>query len=453
MKRRTFIKKSGSSVLSLAGMPYLLPSGRLFAPTGSRIADHVVFVLFAGGIRNQESVEQQYLQGQGMTTSGNVLNNMLEGTAPTNNIIYDQWDPILSQPLSRQATLFRELQYSQGPTGHYNGHTVAMTGNYTSTGLNLNINPEFPTVFEYYRKHNDPVKSAMNAWWLSEGLGPYPSLNYSRHFAYGPQYGANYLRPLSIFSNAGFAQLGNAVNYQPDDVDRIQMVKSILDNNFDRNAQDLPGIRNTQTDRERIKTFMLNKMQAAATGTMQVATPGNNYSLLTGDLINISMAWQVLDEFAPELMVINTFNLDVCHSDFSGYVNFLHKADYGVGWLWDKIQSHPQMANNTIMICMPEHGRNALGNSIRDANGLEAFDHSAAELSNPDPNLDKNARRTFAMIVGPPDKIKQNQALGNPGNPVAEPIDVVPTIAHILGFHDDIPGGLLSGRILQEAFI
>lgn len=453
MKRRDFLKKTGSSVITLAGAPYILPSGRLFAPTGTRIADHVVFVLFAGGIRNQESIGQQYIANQGSATEGNIMNNMLEGAAPTSNIVYNQWAPILSQPLSKQGTLFKELQYTSGPTGHYNGHTVAMTGNYTETGLNLNINPSFPTIFEYYRKHSDPNKSAINAWWLSEGLGPYPSLNYSRHLQYGAQYGANFLRPLSIFLQAGFNQLGDAVNYQPDDVDRIQKVKAMLDNKFSRAATELPGIQNTIADRERIKSFTLQKMNQVANGSMPIATPGNNYNLLTGDLVNVSMAWQVMDEFTPELMVINTFNLDICHSNFTGYLDFLHKADYGVGWLWDKIQSHPTLANNTIMICMPEHGRNALGNNVRDDNGFEAFDHSAAAIDNPDPAADKNARRSFAMVVGPPDKVNQNQSLGDIGNPVAETIDVAPTIAHILGFHDDIPSNLLPGRILTEAFV
>ncbi len=64
--------------------------------------------------------------------------------------------------------------YQNGTPGHYNGHTVAMTGVYSGTNVNLNINPENPTVFEFYRKHNDPVKSALNAWWISEDLGPYP---------------------------------------------------------------------------------------------------------------------------------------------------------------------------------------------------------------------------------------------------------------------------------------
>ena len=42
---------------------------------------------------------------------------------------------------------------------------------------------------------------------------------------------------------------------------------------------------------------------------------------------------------------------------------------------------------------------------------------------------------------------------GSLGNPAAEAVDVVPTIAHILGFYDDIPSGLLEGRVLEEAFI
>ena len=53
MKRRKFIKNSilGSTAIT---MPFILPSGRLFASTGSAMADHVVFVAFAGGVRQQE---------------------------------------------------------------------------------------------------------------------------------------------------------------------------------------------------------------------------------------------------------------------------------------------------------------------------------------------------------------------------------------------------------------
>src|SRR5688500_3406096 len=131
MQRRKFIKYSGLTAAGIIGAPYILPTGRLFAASGVRLANHVVFVLFGGGIRNQESVKMEYLLGQGQSTTGNVMPNMLSGPQPGSNLVYTPWNPVLSTPLSQQGTLFKELRYAQGPTGHYNGHTVAITGNYT----------------------------------------------------------------------------------------------------------------------------------------------------------------------------------------------------------------------------------------------------------------------------------------------------------------------------------
>jgi hypothetical protein len=51
MKRKEFLKKAGLAAAGFIAAPYILPSGRLFASTGGGPADHVVFVLFAGGVR------------------------------------------------------------------------------------------------------------------------------------------------------------------------------------------------------------------------------------------------------------------------------------------------------------------------------------------------------------------------------------------------------------------
>jgi hypothetical protein len=37
-------------------------------------------------------------------------------------------------------------------------------------------------------------------------------------------------------------------------------------------------------------------------------------------------------------------------------------------------------------------------------------------------------------------------------NSAGESVDIVPTVANILGFDNDIPAGLLEGRVLTEAF-
>ncbi len=444
MKRRSFIHKASIATAGAFFAPYILPGGRLFAATGDRVVNHVVFVLFAGGVRHQESVEQSYLTGQGMSTSGNLMRNMFTGAAPSNNLLYNPWNPILNSSLAQQGTLFQELAYAQGPTGHFNGHTAAITGNYTDLGTNLAINPDLPTVFEYYRKHTDPAKSAINCWWMSEGLGPFPALNYSKHGMYGPMYGANYLRPASTFGTVGLDYLNNGLTLQPDDVTRLNTLKNFFDANFDKSAGDLPGIINSLDDKESIHVFLKDMLAQTANGTVEFPMPnGTAQYEMTGDLINIQYAWQTLKTFRPELTVINTFNLDTCHSDFSGYMQLMHKADYGVGWLWDKIQSDPVLHDDTIMICMPDHGRNLSPNNVFDANGLRAFDHTT----------DDNSRRVFALIAGPASKVNQNLVLGSAGSPVGETIDIVPTIAHILGFYDQIPSGMLPGQVLTQAFV
>ena len=102
-------------------------------------------------------------------------------------------------------------------------------------------------------------------------------------------------------------------------------IKNLLNNNFDKEASDLPGIINSDENKELIKSFYLDTIDKVKNGTLDLALPsGVNAGQLSGDLVNITAAWQVLKTFAPELTVINTFNLDSCHNSFSNYFNFLH---------------------------------------------------------------------------------------------------------------------------------
>ena len=55
MKRKEFIRNAALTAAGSIVIPYILPSGRLFAATGSRKANHVVFCLFAGGVADSKS--------------------------------------------------------------------------------------------------------------------------------------------------------------------------------------------------------------------------------------------------------------------------------------------------------------------------------------------------------------------------------------------------------------
>src|SRR3989304_3606452 len=120
--RREFIKKTAFATAGAFLAPTILPSGRLFAATGTRKANHVVFCLFAGGVRQLESIQQadgnlmRYTLNGSQAISGDIIGGMSPLPAPTGS------------PLQTYGTLFKQFRYNAGPTGHVSGHHTAMTG-------------------------------------------------------------------------------------------------------------------------------------------------------------------------------------------------------------------------------------------------------------------------------------------------------------------------------------
>lgn len=430
MNRRKFIKNTGVAAAAAVTIPYILPSGRLFAATGNRKVNHVVLCLFAGGVRNLEAMQK---------AEGNLLRNILPGNEAISADIAGDMSflPAPGTPLLNYGTLFKEFRYSIGPTGHFNGHTTAITGNYTTTDLNIKMPPKFPTVFEYYRKHNSPKNNALNAWWVSNMLGPYPSLNYSIYPGYGAMYGANYMQPSTLFSQRGYNNLGNPKTFTSSEKTAINQLREQFNKGFALSYSTEGGMMNEPEEALQLENFIQQTFNEAQSGQYANAW-GVGY--MTNDMKNIFAAEKIIQHFKPELLVVNMQDVDIGHSNFTQYCNTLRIADYSLAHLWNTIQSTPGMANDTILIAVPEHGRNYLPNTIQDSNGRYALDHTNDQMS----------REIFCLIVGPSGVIKQNQTISNV---TGQSIDVVPTIAYALGFDHEIPGGLLPGQPLMQAFV
>jgi len=433
MKRRKFIRNLGLGTAATIGVPYLLPSGRLFAASGARKANHVVFCLFAGGVRNLESVHKN---------DGNLMPYTLKGTEGISSDIISGINfvpPNTGITLQEQGTLYKEFRMKYGPTGHYGAHATAMTGVYTGENLNINANPQYPTIFELYRKHNSPSMSAKNTWWVSNSLGAYSHLNYSTYAGYGADYGANYIQPASIISQEGFDNLGNSRVYNNTEEEKIKALRGFCDAHFSSQYNGAANsITNTEEDKKEIEAFINQCFIEAAAG--QFNDPwGVGGGLYNNDMRTVNFSERIIQEYKPELLVVNMQDVDIAHDNFTAYANNLQKADYALGHLWNTIQSTPGMADDTILIAMPEHGRNQDGNGIYDAYGRQALDHTNDEMS----------RETFALVLGPNGVVVQDQVFSQEKG---ESIDIVPTIANILGFDNDVPGGLLSGNVLTESF-
>ena len=430
MKRKAFIKSAALTAAGSIVVPYILPSGRLFARTGSRKANHVVFCLFAGGVRNLETMQMM---------DGNLMTNTLNGTAPISSDIapgMTSLPQLATTRLQNLGTLFNNFSYASGPTGHYNGHTTAITGKYTDDNIQIQQPPPYPTIFEYYRKYNSPLNSALNAWWICDQLGAYPYLNYSLYPGYGPTYGANMIQPATIISQTGYGQLGHPLSFTNTQKSECDMVKSFLNGEFKvPGAAAASGITNTAQDGAALEAFINMLLSNAYAG--QYNNPWG--PAMDSDMLNIFFGIQVMQKFTPELMVINMTGIDIAHFNYTSYVDNIRKADFALYKLWDAIQSTPGMANDTILIVAPEHGRNQAPNSAIDTYGRYGLDHTNDAMS----------REIFCLVVGPSGVVSQGQTIATGG----ESVDIAPTIANILGFDTSIPGNMFDGTLLTQAFI
>lgn len=428
MKRRDFIKKSGLLTAGSILMPTILPTGRLFAATGSRKVDHVVFCLFAGGIRTLESVHK---------SEGNLMPYTLSGSESVSSDIIEGLTPVpapTTRALQESATLFKGFRYKNTETIHYTGHAISMTGVYAGN-IQIMKPLEYPTVFEYYRKHSEGNKSGINAWWISNQAGPFPYLNYSNHKDYGPLYGANLLQPTTLFN----LDLSDLQLFSNEELKQVDDMRQYLNRNYDTSSAPTfsHGIINTEEDRYRISKFLVE--QSKLYRSQPRSKIWNLGEAVNEDIVTIHTATEVLKAFQPELLVVNMQDSDVGHSNFTKYCSNLRIADFGLYKLWETIQSIPEMKDNTMLIAAPEFGRNRKPNTIVDDYGRYAIDHTGDEMS----------QEIFCLVAGPPGVVHQGLEINED---YGSSIDIVPTIAEVLGFRQNIPRSRLKGHYLDKAF-
>lgn len=448
MNRRKFIRNIGTAAVGASLAPYILPSGRLFAQTGSQMAKHVVYVMFAGGVRQQESILKDYLaQSQGLSNiGGNIMPNMFNGSAPQEKVVYGQdvpgnpkgeapISPILANTIQSQGTIFSEVE-SINP-GHYAGLNTLLTGNGQRAQIQgLKVKPNAPTIFEYARKHIG--LKATDTWFVGNGTGnSIPLLNFSEHPDYGGEFGGNFICPSVIFGNRGRKHLSDAKIYHPEEeLSHIYQMKYFLDNNFNGDFSELLkySMFNSEPEKQEIKQFFKDMFLKSQAGQIEFP-PVND----TADTLAVGWAIEIIKRFQPAITVLNMGSVDTCHGDYTAYLRALHRADHALGFLWNRIQSIPEMANDTVMIVIPEHGRNLNPNPILDENNWQGFDHS-----------DANTRRIWAAMVGKdvPSNLMINPTGGNSFNGTS--MDAALTIGEILGFKQDmLNAGLIGGDRLS----
>jgi arylsulfatase A-like enzyme len=133
-------------------------------------------------------------------------------------------------------------------------------------------------------------------------------------------------------------------------------------------------------------------------------------------------------EFGPRLLLVNFWDMDVAHwGSYSLYLQAITRTDRLVGMLWEEIQSNGRYKNNTVMLVLPELGRDG---DMNTANGF--LNHRSGDAS---------CRNMWLLALG----------AGVPKTEIERPVyhvDVCSTAAELLGVKTPEIGGKPIREIL-----
>jgi hypothetical protein len=148
----------------------------------------------------------------------------------------------------------------------------------------------------------------------------------------------------------------------------------------------------------------------------------------SGDELTYFITREVMREFAPRVMLVNFWDMDVAHwGSYSLYLSAVDRTDRLTGMLWDEVQSNAKYKDNTTMLVLPELGRDG---DMNTANGF--LNHRSG---------DPSCRNIWMLAMG------AGVPAGETERPVHH-IDVAATSAEILGIKTDQLGGTRLKEIL-----
>ncbi|MBM3785479.1 MAG: hypothetical protein FJW30_14025 [Acidobacteria bacterium] len=97
----------------------------------------------------------------------------------------------------------------------------------------------------------------------------------------------------------------------------------------------------------------------------------------SGDELTYFMTREIMREFAPQLLLVNFWDMDVAHwGSYSLYLQAVTRTDRLVGMLWDEVRANPEYKDSTTLLVLPELGRDG---DINASNGF--LNHRSGDAS------------------------------------------------------------------------
>jgi hypothetical protein len=327
------------------------------------------------------------------------------------------------QPLHTQGTLITNLRYADGPPGHLQGHGCLLSGFYNKLENRADAHLPVPTIFEIHRRETNAPAS--DTWYLSVIGGFYRALISSDNPGFGNHYAGIYMQPPGVMQplvsvvtsgkhDLNLTQQAPGLPIIPKDANEdaaVVRLTKILDGDSPGYSATDPVVHMSPEDNGQVQGYLADlyaddTYNSFFPDSFGIGIQQSDGTLgQTNDALTIYHAERVLQKFKPSVMAITLLDIDVCHSDFNGYLRNQQIADACVSHLWDFIQADPDLKDTTTLIVMPEHGRHLFFNTNNpDSLGRSGIDHGQG---------DNGDRDVWMLALGP--TIKPNQVIAPTG--------------------------------------
>src|SRR6478672_2187342 len=308
--------------------------------------------------------------------------------------------PHLTSDIAPQGLVYPNGRH-EGLTGHFNSTGALVTGSRQNVDAYGSEPPVTPTIFEMFRReHTLPPEEA----WLIATNKSFGLMGGSKLRSFGDPYSANVVLPKQMLISTIKAAV--STNAGPGVEDRRALAERMmvaLDEGYEGF-----GWRVFESNR------VLSADVKASLAKSLLAYFNDPASPTSGDELTFFMAKEIMNRFAPSLLVVNFWDIDIAHyGAYSLYLEAIRRTDRLVHELWQHAQSLAQYRDRTTLIVVPEMGRDS------DVAGNGFANHRSG---------DESCRRVWLVAVG----AGAPRAAGTE-RPIRT-TDVAPTVAGILGF-------------------
>jgi hypothetical protein len=300
-----------------------------------------------------------------------------------------------------------------GVLGHFNSSSSIVTGNWQRVDDFGAHPPASSTIFEHFRKQTGA--SPMDTWVVATNKA-FSQIGWSADRDLGVPYGANVVLPKQLLLDA----VGDLIKRKPaggvaDRENVLRNLESVL-------AEGYEGIGWTIF---KAGNGLERKIRESLTRGLVEYINGPE-SPASGDELTFFITREIMREFAPRLMLVNFWDMDVAHwGSYSLYLQAIARTDRLTGMLWDEVQNNPSYKDKTTVLILPELGRD--GDKYA-ANGF--LNHRSG---------DSSCRNMWLLALG------GGIPIGEVERPVYH-IDVAATAAEML----DLRTGEIAGKPLRE---